>query len=178
MVNADVSTLANQADAVVVAVGFDSSSESEGADRTFHLPPGQDALIQAVLAKNKNTIVVITSGGAVDMNAWIDRVPALLQSWYPGQEGGTALAQLLFGEFSPSGKLPVSFERRFEDNAVYKSYYADPPESKKVKYTKASSSAIATSISLAPSPCSRSDMASPIPRSNTIIWPSHRNPEI
>ena len=136
VVNPDVSTIASHADAVVVAVGFDSSSESEGADRTFHLPPGQDALIQAVLAANKNTIVVITSGGAVDMNAWIDRVPALLQSWYPGQEGGTALAQLLFGEISPSGKLPVSFERRFEDNAVYKSYYADPPESKKVKYTE------------------------------------------
>jgi beta-glucosidase len=70
------------------------------------------------------------------MSAWIDRVPALLQSWYPGQEGGTALAQLLFGETSPSGKLPVSFERRFEDNAVHKSYYADPPESKKVKYSE------------------------------------------
>ena len=135
-VNPEVAALASKADAVVVAVGFDSSSESEGSDRTFLLPPGQEALIQAVLTANKSAIVVITSGGAVDMNAWIDRVPALLQSWYPGQEGGTALAQLLFGEMSPSGKLPVSFERRFEDNAVSKSYYADPPESKKVKYTE------------------------------------------
>ena len=136
VVNPDVAAIASKADTVVLAVGFDSSSESEGSDRTFRLPPGQDALIQAVLAANKNVIVVITSGGAVDMDSWVDRVPAVLQAWYPGQEGGTAVAQLLFGEFSPSGKLPVSFERRLEDNAVYKSYYADPPESKKVKYTE------------------------------------------
>lgn len=136
IVEASVETLASHADAVVVAVGFDPSSESEGADRTFRLPPGQDALIRAAAAANKNTVVVITSGGAVDMNAWKDQVPALLQSWYAGQEGGTALAQLLFGEVSPSGKLPITFDRSFEDSAVFKSYYADPPQSKKVKYTE------------------------------------------
>jgi beta-glucosidase len=136
VVNPDVVAIAGKAEAVVVAVGFDPASESEGADRTFRLPPGQDALIQAVLNANKNVIVVITSGGGIDMNSWIDRVPALVQARYPGQEGGTALAQLLFGEVSPSGRLPVSFERRFEDNAVYRSYYSDPPESKKVKYTE------------------------------------------
>jgi beta-glucosidase len=53
-------------------------SESEGSDRTFPLPPGQDALIQATLASNKNVVVVITSGGGIDMNAWLDRVPAVL----------------------------------------------------------------------------------------------------
>jgi beta-glucosidase len=136
VVDPDVAATAGKADAVVVAVGFDPSSESEGADRTFRLPPGQDGLIQAVLAANQNVIVVVTSGGGVDMHAWVHRVPALLQSWYAGQEGGTALAQLLFGEVSPSGKLPVSFDRSFEENAVYKSYYADPTESKKVKYTE------------------------------------------
>jgi len=136
VVSPDVAAIASEADAVMVAVGFDSSSESEGSDRTFRLPPGQEALIHTVLTASKNAVVVITSGGGVDMNGWIDRVPALLQAWYPGQEGGTALAQLLFGEMSPSGKLPVSFERRFEDSAVYKSYYADPPESKKVQYSE------------------------------------------
>jgi len=135
VVNSTASAIAAQADAVVVAVGFDPASESEGADRTFRLPPAQDELIQAMCAVNKNVIVVITSGGAVDMTRWVDRVPALLQLWYPGQEGGTALAQLLFGEFSPSAKLPVSFERRFEDNPVYHSYYADPQE-KTLKYTE------------------------------------------
>jgi beta-glucosidase len=80
------------------------------------------------LAANKKTIVVITSGGAVDMTAWIDHTPALLESWYPGQEAGTALADILFGEVNPSGKLPVTFDRNLEDSAVAHNYYADPRE--------------------------------------------------
>src|SRR5207302_846712 len=127
--------LASRADAVVVAVGFDPDSESEGGDRTFQLPPAQDELIREIAAVNRNTIVVITSGGAVDMNAWLEHVPALFEAWYPGQEGGTALAQLLFGEYSPSGKLPVNFERRWEDNAVHDSYYPKGGEKKSV-YTE------------------------------------------
>jgi beta-glucosidase len=89
----------------------------------FALPPGQDELIQQIAAINKNTVVVVTSGGGVDMTAWVDRVPALFQAWYPGQEGGTALAQLIFGEASPSGKLPVTFERRWEDNPAHDTYH-------------------------------------------------------
>ncbi len=136
VVKPEVKALASLADAVVVAVGFDGTSESEGSDRTFTLPPAQDALIAAALAANKKTVVVITSGGAVDMTAWMDRTPALLESWYPGQEAGTALADILFGQVSPSGKLPVTFDRSLEDSAVAHSYYADPPESKKVKYAE------------------------------------------
>ena len=123
VVNADARKLVSRSDAVVVAVGFDPDSESEGGDRTFPLPPAQDELIKLLAAANKNVIVVVTSGGAVDMDPWLDHVPALFQAWYPGQEGGTALAQLLFGEYSPSGKLPVTFERRWEDNAVHDNYY-------------------------------------------------------
>jgi beta-glucosidase len=74
-------------------------------------------------AVNKNTIVVLTSGGGADMNAWIDRVPALLEAWYPGQEGGKAAAEILFGDVNPSGRLPATFERRWEDNPVHDSYY-------------------------------------------------------
>lgn len=133
LVDDETKDIMQNADAVVVCVGFDNSSEGEGSDRTFRLPPGQDELIKAAVAANKNVIVVVTSGGAVDTSAWLDRVPALLQAWYPGEEGGTALAQLIYGEYSPSGKLPASFERRFEDNPVYKNYYADPA-TKKVKY--------------------------------------------
>ena len=66
------------------------------------------------------------SGGSVDMRDWIDRVPALLEAWYPGQEGGAALAQIVLGEADPSGRLPVSFERRWEDNPVHDSYYPEP----------------------------------------------------
>ncbi|MGB9178488.1 MAG: glycoside hydrolase family 3 C-terminal domain-containing protein, partial [Pyrinomonadaceae bacterium] len=118
--------LAAKADAVVLAVGFDPSSETEGWDRTFRLPPGQDELIQRIAAANRNTIVVVTSGGAVDMNGWIDRVPGIIEAWYPGQDGGTALAEILFGDVNPSGRLPATFERRWEDNPVHDNYYPQP----------------------------------------------------
>jgi beta-glucosidase len=117
--------LAAQADAVVLAVGFDPETEHEHWDRTFALPPGQEELIEKVVAANENTILVLTSGGAVDMSKWIDRVPAILQAWYPGQEGGTALAEILFGDVNPSGHLPATFERRWEDNPVHDSYYPE-----------------------------------------------------
>jgi len=178
VVSPDVATIAGEADAVVVAVGFDPSSESEGADRTFRLPPGQDVLIQAALAANKNVIVVITSGGGVDMNAWVDRVPALLESWYAGQEGGTALAQLLFGDTNPSGKLPVSFDRRFEENAVSRSYYADPAESKKVTYSEGVFVVTVITTKPASSRCFLSDMGSPTRPFSTATSRLCRSPGI
>jgi beta-glucosidase len=125
-VDPEAEKIASAADAVVVAVGFDAQSESEGSDRTFRLPPGQDELIQKIAALNKRVVVVVTSGGGVDMNGWIDRVPALIEAWYPGQEGGTALADILLGDVNPSGRLPVSFERHWEDNPAHDSYYPEP----------------------------------------------------
>jgi beta-glucosidase len=124
-----------ESDAVVVCVGFDPSNEGEGSDRTFRLPGGQDALLEEVASLNKNVIVVLTAGGGVDMTRWIDKVPVLLDAWYPGQEGGRALAQILFGEVSPSGKLPISFERRWEDNPTYHSYYPQKGD-KHIAYTE------------------------------------------
>jgi beta-glucosidase len=128
-----IKTLVSKADAVIVCMGFDPTSEGEGGDRTFQLPGGQDSFIQQIASLNKNVVVVLTAGGNVDMTKWIGNVPALIHAWYPGQEGGTALAQILFGEVSPSGKLPASFERRREDSAAFASYY---PKSgnKRVKY--------------------------------------------
>ncbi len=127
--------LAAKADAVVLCVGFDPKTESEGSDRSFQLPGGQDELIRQITAVNKNVIVVINAGGNVDMTRWIDKVPVILHAWYPGQEGGTALAQILFGDYSPSGKLPASFERKWEDNPVFHSYY--PPKSEsRVQYSE------------------------------------------
>ena len=124
-VTEDAKAMAKKADAVVVAAGFDANSESEAADRTFGLPPGQDELIQEMAAANKKTIVVLTSGGGVDMHSWLDQVAGVVQAWYPGQEGGTALAEILFGDANPSGRLPISIERRWEDNPVHDSYYPD-----------------------------------------------------
>jgi beta-glucosidase len=125
--------MAAKANVVIVAVGFDPDSESEGADRTFRLPPGQDELIQDMVAANKNTIVVLNAGGNVDMNSWVDSVPALLHSWYPGQEGGKATAEILFGDTNPSGRLPATLERRWEDNPAHDSYYP-PPGTNRVIY--------------------------------------------
>lgn len=115
--------LASQVDTVVIPVGFNFQSETEGSDRTFGLPPGQDELIQKLLEQNKNVVVVTTAGGNVDMNAWIDQVPAYIHAWYPGEQGGTAIAEVLFGKINPSGKLPVTFEKRWEDNPTFNSYY-------------------------------------------------------
>ncbi|HWC19159.1 MAG TPA: glycoside hydrolase family 3 C-terminal domain-containing protein [Terriglobales bacterium] len=127
--------MASSADVVLLFPGFDATIESEGGDRTFRLPPGQDQLIKEIAAANKKTIVVLTAGGNVDMAPWIDQVPALMHGWYSGEQGGTALAQLVFGDFNPSGHLPISLERRLEDNAAFNSYYAnDGP--KRIKYSE------------------------------------------
>ena len=126
--------IARRADAVVVTAGFEPMTESEGYDRTFQLPLGQDELIAAVRAANPRVIVAITSGGAVDMTGFVDRVPAIVQNWYPGQEGGTALAEVLFGDVNPSGKLPVTFERSFADSAAHDSYY--PDAQKHIRYAE------------------------------------------
>ena len=134
VVPADVVKQAAAADVAIVCVGFDRYSESEGFDRTFALPGFQDDLIRAIAAANKNTVVVLTSGGDVDMTGWLERVPVLVHAWYPGQEGGTALAQLLFGDLDPSGRLPASFERRWQDNPVHDSYY--PQSDKRIQYSE------------------------------------------
>lgn len=133
VLGSETKAVAKMADIVVLCLGFDPNSEGEGFDRTFRLPAGQESLIRKILEVNKNVVVVLNGGGNVDMNAWLNHVPALLHAWYPGQEGGTALAQILFGEYSPSGKLPASFERQWEDNATFNSYYPANGE-KKVAY--------------------------------------------
>ena len=135
LVSSEAKALAARADAVVLAIGFDIHSEGESSDRLFRLPPGQDELVNRIVEANKNTAIVITSGGGVDMSTWIDHVPVILQSWFSGQQGGTALAQLLFGDYSPSGRLPVTFERRWEDNPVHDSYYPNAGGTK-VRYSE------------------------------------------
>ncbi len=127
--------LAERSDVVILSVGFNNETESEGSDRTFNLPEQQENLIQEVLKANKNVIVVLNAGGNVDMNGWLPQTKALIHAWYPGQEGNLAVAEILFGITNPSGKLPVSFEKRWEDNATYKSYY-DDDSTKHVKFSE------------------------------------------
>jgi beta-glucosidase len=118
----DVPDAVHECDAAVVVAGFDEGSEGEGSDRTFELPDSQDDLISKVAEKNPNTVVILNSGGNVDMHRWIGQIRGLIHAWYPGQEGGTALAEILFGDVNPSGKLPVTFERQKQDNPAFKSY--------------------------------------------------------
>jgi beta-glucosidase len=118
---------------VVVCAGFNPGTESEGSDRTFNLPYPQDELIAAVTKTNPHTVVILNAGGNVDTRGWLENVPALLHAWYPGQAGGTALAEILFGDVNPSGKLPASFEKRFEDNAAF-GQVSYPGEAGQVNY--------------------------------------------
>ena len=119
------------ASAVVVSVGFDRHTEKENHDRTFALPEGQDEIIEYATANNENVIVVVYSGGAIDMSRWHDKVSAIVMGWYPGQEGGLAIARMLAGEISPCGRLPISMEAKAEDNPCAASYYVGKPMTKR-----------------------------------------------
>jgi len=98
-----------------VAVVFVSAWTSEGMDLPdLNLPNNQDALVSAVAAANPRTIVVLESGGAQAM-PWLDQVSAVLAAWFPGQRGGEAIANILFGDVNPSGKLPITFPKSVAD---------------------------------------------------------------
>jgi beta-glucosidase len=114
---------ASTSDAAVVCVGLSSNHESEGFDRkSLALPEDQAALIRAVARANPKTVVVLSSGAPVTMADWLPGVPALIEQWYPGQEGGNALADILFGNTSPSGKLPCTFPKVWENCSAYGSF--------------------------------------------------------
>jgi beta-glucosidase len=130
MVDPAALEIAKKSDVVVLCVGFSNQSESEGGDRSFQLPIGQEELIDEVASLGKKTIVVLTSGGSVDLSRWKDKVQAIFATWYAGEQGGTALARLLFGEANPSGHLPISWESKISDNPSFRNYYPDPGTNK------------------------------------------------
>jgi beta-glucosidase len=110
------------ADAVVCVVGTDGEWETEGNDRdSIDLPGGQDGLVRALAAANPRTIVVVNTGAPVAM-PWRDDVAAILQCWFPGEEWGNALADVLSGDVAPSGKLPTTFPRVLEDSPSFPNY--------------------------------------------------------
>jgi beta-glucosidase len=123
--------LAAQSDVAIVFAGLTDEWESEGHDRAdMELRGDQVELIERVAAANPNTIVVLNTGAPVTMD-WLDRVPAVIQTWYAGQEAGNAIADVLFGDVNPCGKLPTTFPRRLQDNPAYINY---PGENGKVHY--------------------------------------------
>lgn len=106
-------------DVAIICAGREGEWDSEGHDLPdMRLPGHQDALISRVAAANKNTIVVLQTGGPVEM-PWLDDVAAVLQAWYPGQEAGNAIADVLFGEAEPGGRLPQTFPLKLSDNSAF-----------------------------------------------------------
>ncbi len=112
------------ADVVILVVGLnhDGGLDCEGTDRkSFDLPHGQDDLILKTVTANPKTVVVLVGGNPVNMEAWIDKVPAVLETWYAGMEGGHAIASILFGDVNPSGKLPLTFPKKLADSPAHAS---------------------------------------------------------
>jgi beta-glucosidase len=112
-------------------MGLNAEWDTEGQDRpNMELPGLQNELIERVAAANPRAIVVLQTGGPITM-PWLDRVAGVLQAWYPGQECGNAIADVLFGAVNPSGKLPQTFPVRLEDNPAFINY---PGEFGRVRY--------------------------------------------
>ncbi len=104
-------SLARSSDVAIVMVG---DHETEGRDHGLTLSGNQDRLVEAVATANHRTVVVLKSGSVILM-PWVDQIPAILEAWYPGEEDGHAVAAVLFGDVSPSGKLPITFPRSLAD---------------------------------------------------------------
>ena len=111
--------LARNADTAIVFVGRNGEWDTEGSDLSaITLPGRQDELVAAVAQDNPSTVVVLQTGGPVEM-AWLGSVAAVLEAWYPGQEAGNAIADVLTGEAEPSGRLPQTFPVRWSDNPAH-----------------------------------------------------------
>ncbi|MFT3828978.1 MAG: glycoside hydrolase family 3 C-terminal domain-containing protein [Opitutaceae bacterium] len=114
---------ARDADVAIVAVGQSASTEGEGCDvADFRMPAGQDELVRAVAATNPNTVVIVYGGVPQLLTPWIDRVRAVFTAFYPGQEGGGAIADLLFGRVAPSAKLPFSYIQHRSEAPAFADY--------------------------------------------------------
>jgi beta-glucosidase len=101
---------------VLVSTG---TFDSEGSDRPFALPDLEERRVERAVGLNTRTVVIINSGGGIQMTGWNDRAAAVICAWYPGQAGNRALAEVLCGDTNPSGRLPISIERKFEDSPGY-----------------------------------------------------------
>ena len=117
---AEAVALAKDADMVIFFGGTNKSIETEGSDRkNIDLPCGQNEVIKALYEANPNVVTVLISGGPTDLRFLEPYSPAIVQGWWNGLEGGTALAEVLFGDIAPSGKLPFTFPLKLEDSPAY-----------------------------------------------------------
>ncbi len=117
-----VTQTASNADVAIVFAGI---REGEGQDRAYlNLPGNQEAVIQSAVESGKPVVVVLVAGAPVTMEKWGDSVPAILDAWYPGQEGADAVANVLFGDANPSGKLPMTFPKTVGQEPLYYNFEA------------------------------------------------------
>lgn len=127
--------LAKVTEEVIIVGGLNHDYDSEGLDRKdMNLPYEQDTLIKEVLKVNPNTVVVLMAGSPVEMGEWLQAAKAVVWCWYGGMEGGTALAEVLFGEVNPSGKLPMTFPKKLSDCSAYS--LGEFPGGKTVSYSE------------------------------------------
>lgn len=123
---------ARESDVAIVFAGLDKRFEGEDHDRgDLELPGLQNELIERVAAANPKTVVVLQNGTPLIMKRWLDKVPGLIEAWYPGEEGGRAIAEILFGDVNPSGRLPVTIPNSWEESPAYGNY---PGKDGKVYY--------------------------------------------
>ena len=133
---AEAIRIAKQADTVVLVLGLSPRLEGEemnvrepgffGGDRTdIKLPARQQGLLEAVAATGKPVVLVLLSGSALAVNWANEHIPAIVQAWYPGEEGGTAIAEALFGDYNPAGRLPVTFYKSVEQLPAFDNYQMD-----------------------------------------------------
>ena len=117
---AEAVQLAKESDLVIFIAGNNREVETEGSDRvSITLPMGQDELAKALAEANPNLVTVLVSGAPTDLRVVKEVSPAILVSWFNGSEGGNALADVLSGTISPSGKLPFTYPVKLEDNQAY-----------------------------------------------------------
>ena len=117
---AEAVKLAKEADVVIFFGGTNKNIETEGSDRAnIDLPTGQNEVVKALYEANKNLVTVLISGGPTDLRQLEPVSPAIIQGWWNGTEGGTALAEVLFGDIAPSGKLPFTFPMKLEDSPAF-----------------------------------------------------------
>ncbi|NVM31718.1 MAG: glycoside hydrolase family 3 C-terminal domain-containing protein [Candidatus Helarchaeota archaeon] len=117
-------TSASEADVAIIFAGLNHgfAKDSEGNDKkTLDLPKNQIGLINKTIQENENTIVILINGSPVSMDGWSEKVSVIIEAWYAGCEGGTALADILFGDVNPSGKLPITFPKKLSDSPAHKS---------------------------------------------------------
>lgn len=135
---AEAVALAKDADVAICVVGNTAQWETEGQDMASMTLPAdgsQDRLVTEVVKANPNTIVVIATGVPVEI-PWLDEVPAVMQAWYGGQETGNAILDVLLGDVNPSGKLPVSWPKKYEHTACYGNFGLDSQDSGEVEYVE------------------------------------------